>query len=78
MPVLNPNQSYTFSRYFELQIDPIDLATYFNYKFRRSPLNLPTFQGDLDRLAMLSASITYRVPEDLEPLLRLLIKVLRP
>jgi hypothetical protein len=45
MPVLNPDQSYTFSRYFELRIDPIDLATYFNYKFRRSPLNLPAFTG---------------------------------
>jgi hypothetical protein len=62
MPVLNPNQSYTFSRYFELRIDPIDLATYFNYKFRRSPLNLPAFTGNLDRLASLSASITETIP----------------
>jgi hypothetical protein len=62
MPVLNPNQSYTFSRYFELRIDPIDLATYFNYKFRRSPLNLPFFIGELDRLASLSASITETIP----------------
>jgi hypothetical protein len=62
MPVLNPDQSYTFSCYFELRIDPIDLATHFNYKFRRSPLNLPLFTGTLDRLPLLSASIIETIP----------------
>jgi hypothetical protein len=48
--LLNPNQSYTFSKIFELQIEPDDLVTEFGYTLERTRLNLPQYSGELDRL----------------------------
>jgi hypothetical protein len=110
MPVLNPNQSYTFSHYFELRIDPIDLIEAkrgdLDYGFSQLTAEMialdqwtdaPTLEqqpllvgavtvgdswrfGTLDRTTQMITEDTgsYRVPEDLEPLLRRLIKVLCP
>ncbi|MFP5269748.1 hypothetical protein [Coleofasciculus sp.] len=40
MPLLNPNQSYTFSKIFELQIEPEDFVTEFGYTLERIRLNI--------------------------------------
>ena len=48
--LLNPNQSYTFGKIFELQIEPDDLVTEFGYTIERTRLNLPQYRGELDRL----------------------------
>ncbi|HAA30103.1 MAG TPA: hypothetical protein DCE56_23480 [Cyanobacteria bacterium UBA8553] len=50
MRVLDPNQSYTFSKIFELRIEPDDLVTEFGYTLERTRLNLPQYSGELDRL----------------------------
>lgn len=44
------NQAYTFSRIFELKIEPDDLAAEFGYTFQRSSLQLPQYPGPLARL----------------------------
>ena len=48
--LLNPNQPYTFSKIFELHIEPDDLVTEFGYTLERTRLNLPQYPGELDRL----------------------------
>jgi hypothetical protein len=50
MRVLDPNQSYTFSKIFELKIEPDDLVTEFGYTLERTRLNLPLYPGELDYL----------------------------
>ncbi len=48
--ILDPNQSYTFSKFFEMKIEAKDLATEFGYGFYRKNINLPQFEGELDRI----------------------------
>ena len=60
--LLNPNQSYTFSKIFELRIEPDDLATDFGYTLERTRLNLPQYQGELDRLEELRSRIEEVLP----------------
>ena len=62
MPILNPNQSYTFSKYFEMCISPQDLAKEFGYTFSRKRLNLPQYQGNLDRLKELQQRLEEVLP----------------
>ncbi|MEB3279010.1 MAG: hypothetical protein VKK42_08855 [Lyngbya sp.] len=62
MKIINPEQSYTFSKIFELKIEPKDLAKYFGYSFSRTKLNLPQYQGDLDRLNQLKERIEEILP----------------
>lgn len=50
MRVLDPNQSYTFSKIFELRIEADDFVTEFGYTLERTRLNLPQYPGELDRL----------------------------
>ncbi len=50
MSLLDPNQSYTFSCYFELGFEASELAQEFGYGLTRKPLHLPQFPGELDRL----------------------------
>ena len=110
MALLNPNQNYTFSRYFELGFEASELAAEFGYSLTRKVLNLPQFSGKLDRLQELRERIeevlpflvgavstgtiwqfctldrsakhfeqginSYRVPEDLESLMRILVAAL--
>jgi hypothetical protein len=48
--VLQPEQSYTFSKIFDLKIEADELADYFGYTFQRKRLNLPQYAGTIDRL----------------------------
>lgn len=62
MPILNPEQSYTFSNFFEMCISPQDLAKEFGYNFSRKRLNLPQYQENLDRLNELQARLEEVLP----------------
>ncbi|NMG06452.1 hypothetical protein [Brasilonema sp. UFV-L1] len=53
MSILDSNQSYTFSRYFELGFEASELAQEFGYSLTRKMLNLPQFSDELDRLGEL-------------------------
>ena len=60
--IINKNQSYTFSKYFELKIEPKDLAREFGYGFARKNLNLPQFTGELNRILELKQAINEVLP----------------
>lgn len=62
MSILDPNQSYTFSRYFELGFEASELATEFGYSLTRRMLNLPQFPDELDRLGELRDRIEEVLP----------------
>ncbi|NER24244.1 MAG: hypothetical protein F6J96_26770 [Symploca sp. SIO1C2] len=62
MHILNPNQSYTFSKFFELRIEPEDLVSEFGYNLVRTRLNLPQYDGELDRLEELRSRIEEVLP----------------
>lgn len=62
MPLLDPNQTYTFSRYFELGFEASELAAEFGYSLTRKVLNLQQFPGELDRLQELQERITEVLP----------------
>ncbi len=47
---LNPNESYTFSKFFELKLSCRNLTQEFGYSFERKQLNLPHYFGGLSRL----------------------------
>ncbi|BAY73996.1 hypothetical protein NIES25_04040 [Nostoc linckia NIES-25] len=59
---LDPNQNYTFSKYFENGYYSEDLADYFGYKLVLVNLVLPLYQGELDRLTELRDRITEVLP----------------
>lgn len=62
MYLLNPEQTYTFSKLFELRILPDDLAKEFDYSFVRTKLNLPHTAFDSVRLKDLRARIEGILP----------------
>ncbi len=62
MKVINPEQSYTFSKIFELKIEPKDLAKYFGYSFTRKKLKLSQYQENLDRINQLKERIEEILP----------------
>jgi len=62
MPILDSNQSYTFSRYFELGLEASELAQQFGYSLTRKVLNLPQFPDELDRLGELRDRIEEVLP----------------
>ena len=62
MKQIDREQSYTFSKFFDLKIEPKDLATYFGYSFVRKKLGLPQYQGDLDRVTHLKERIEEILP----------------
>ncbi len=62
MPLLDPNQSYTFSRYFELGLEAKELAQEFGYSLTRKLIELPQFPGELDRLQELRDRIEEVLP----------------
>ena len=53
-PLLDPNRSYTFSNYFNLNADPFDLVAEFGYFLTRSPLQLPQFSQPLEQVNFLN------------------------
>ncbi|WP_017316510.1 hypothetical protein [Mastigocladopsis repens] len=62
MSILDSNQSYTFSRYFELGFEASELAQEFGYSLTRKTLNLPQFPDELDRLGELRDRIEEVLP----------------
>jgi hypothetical protein len=60
--VLDPNQSYTFSKIFDLKIRADDLAEEFGYTLSRKMLNLTQYSGELDRLEELRSRIEEILP----------------
>ncbi|NJR61951.1 MAG: hypothetical protein HC769_25860 [Cyanobacteria bacterium CRU_2_1] len=62
MRLLNPQQSYTFSKIFELKIRADDLVNEFGYSLTRTWLTLPQYQGELDRLEQLKSRIREVLP----------------
>ena len=62
MRLLNPNQSYTFSKIFELRILPDELANDFGYSLIRKRLQLPQYQPELEHLEYLKTRIEAVLP----------------
>jgi hypothetical protein len=62
MRLLNPEQSYTFSKIFELKLSADDLALEFGYTLSRTKLNLPQCSHPLDRLTDLRSRIDEILP----------------
>ncbi|MEM9265393.1 MAG: hypothetical protein AAGA46_07705 [Cyanobacteria bacterium P01_F01_bin.13] len=60
--VLDHNQSYTFSKIFDLKIPADELAVEFGYTLSRQRLSLARYQGELDRIQELSARIEEILP----------------
>ncbi len=60
--IIDLTQSYTFSKFFELKIEPKDLARDFGYNLSRKQLNLPHFEGELDRIMQLKERIEEILP----------------
>lgn len=61
-PLLDPNRSYTFSNYFDLNADAFDLVAEFGYTLVRTQLLLPHFSGQLEQLAALKERIDAILP----------------
>jgi hypothetical protein len=61
-PIIDFQQSYTFSKYFEMKIEAKDLAREFGYSFSRKYLNLPQFEGELDRIEQTKERILEILP----------------
>lgn len=53
MKILDPNQSYTFSKIFDLKAEIDEIVAEFGYTLRVAKLNRPQFSGELHRLAEL-------------------------
>ena len=62
MSILDSNQSYTFSRYFELGFEASEIAQEFGYSLTRKILKLPQFSDELDRLGELRDRIEEVLP----------------
>ncbi len=60
--ILQPDQSYTFSQYFELAFAPEDILAEFGYSLVRSRLSLPQTSKELDRLVGLKERIEESLP----------------
>jgi hypothetical protein len=52
-PILDPQQSYTFSKFFELTADPEELFAELGWTLQNKSLNLPKGQQELDFLPIL-------------------------
>jgi len=55
--ILNPNETYTFSKYFELPFDIEDILADLDCRVDRASLKLPRYSEALDRLAALHEQI---------------------
>ena len=61
-PLLDPSRSYTFSNYFELNVDVFDLVAEFGYALVRKGLQLPEFLGQLKQVDVLKGRIEAILP----------------
>lgn len=62
MKVLNPNESYTFSKIFDLNVELDDIIADFGYGLTRQKLNLPGYGGELERIQELRDRIEEILP----------------
>ncbi len=62
MRLLNSDQTYTFSKIFELKLPADDLALEFGYTLSRTKLNLPQSTAPLDRIEDLRSRIEEILP----------------
>lgn len=62
VPIIQPNQSYTFRSYFEMSFEPEDILAEFGYSFQRASLNLEHSTVELDRLTNLKSRIEESLP----------------
>lgn len=62
MKILNPNESYTFSKIFDLNAEADDIVADFGYSLSRQRLNLPGYEGELERLQELRDRIEEILP----------------
>ena len=60
--ILDSQQSYTFSRIFDLKIRADDLANEFGYTFARKRLNLSQYSGSLETVGALKDRIERVLP----------------
>jgi hypothetical protein len=60
--LLDLNQSYTFSKIFELKIEVDELVAEYGYSLTRKRLYLPQYTGELDRLKELRERIEEVLP----------------
>jgi hypothetical protein len=60
--LLDPQQSYTFSKIFDLRPELDRLVTELGYDLRRVPLALPAYTGELDRLENLTQRLEEILP----------------
>ena len=58
MPTIDPNRAYSYSEYFELRIDPIDLCEYSGYSFSLEELSLGETSEVNPNIALLKRRIT--------------------
>jgi hypothetical protein len=66
LQLLDPNQSYTFSKIFDLKPEVDELVAELGYSLQRVPLDLPQYAGELDRLPQLRQRI-----EEIRPFVNL-------
>ena len=50
MPLLNPNRTYTFSEIGKLKAPTDEVLAEYGYSLERTLIDLPQYQGELDRL----------------------------
>lgn len=62
MSLLDPNQSYTFRKIFELRAEVDKLVGEFGYSLKRSRFNLPEYSGELDRFEETKSRIEELLP----------------
>jgi hypothetical protein len=60
--ILDPEQSYTFSKIFELKAPADDIANEFGYTLERKRLNLPQYLGELEDIDALQLRIERVLP----------------
>ncbi|MEM9976090.1 MAG: hypothetical protein AAF808_00520 [Cyanobacteria bacterium P01_D01_bin.2] len=61
-PIIQPDQSYTFTDYLKLNFAPQDILAYFDVTLQRQSLTLPHYTGPLDRLNDLKSRIEESLP----------------
>ncbi|MGB0564771.1 MAG: hypothetical protein ACPGVO_23695 [Spirulinaceae cyanobacterium] len=62
MQIIDPNQSYTFSKIFDLNAEIDDIVADFGYSLTQTKLNRPQFSGELGRLDELRERIEEILP----------------
>lgn len=60
--MINPNQSYTFSKIYELRMQVDDICQYYGYSFSKKKLSLSLYEGELEGLTNLRERIEEVLP----------------